>query len=79
MMKFITTQMASNEVLKENQLRQDETIRQLGREVERLTELVVAMKSTNQHPNEPKVSHEVVDSDDSDDDSSLQDEAERAL
>ena len=74
MMKFITTQMTTNEVLKENQLRQDDTIRQLGREVERLIELVVAMKSTNQPPNEPKVIPEVVDFDDSDDDSLLQDE-----
>ena len=41
LMKFITTQMATNELLKENHLRQDETIRQLGREVERLTELIV--------------------------------------
>ena len=57
MMKFITTQMATNETLKESQLRQDETIRQLKKEVEMLTKLVVAIKSTNQPPNEPEVSH----------------------
>ena len=44
------------------------------REVERLTELVVAMKSTNQPRNEPKVIPEVVDYDDSHDESLLQDE-----
>ena len=74
MMKFITTQMATNELLKENLLRQDDTIRQLGREVERLTELIVVMKSTNQPPYAPKVIPEVVDSDDSNDDLLLQDE-----
>ena len=40
-------------------MRYDETIRGLGREVKRLTEFVVPMKSINQPPNEPEVSHEV--------------------
>ena len=73
-MELIKAQMATIGTLRESQTKQDEMIMQLRKEVERLTELVCVMKPTNQPPNEPKVIPEVIDFDDSDDDSLLQDE-----
>ena len=73
-MKFITTQMATNELVRETQMKQDESIKKLGKEVEKLTELVIAMKSINQSPSEPQVSLLFDDSDESNDVLLLQDE-----
>ena len=70
MMELIKAQMETIGSLKESQTKQDETItkqdemiKQLVKEVDKLTKLV-AMKSTNQTPNELEVSCIFVDSDD---------------
>ena len=58
---------------KETITKQDDMIRQLMKEVEKLTKLV-AMKSTNHTPNESEVCRILVEFDDSDDELILQDE-----